>query len=106
MQSLAVALSVVFLFYSIFDFDLIIGFYVMASFVVANFFARISFIAPAGIGVREGVWIAILVNFLSMSTAGLISILSRIFLIIVDILFYIFVLAVKRYKELRRLSAE
>ncbi|MEA3449829.1 MAG: lysylphosphatidylglycerol synthase domain-containing protein [Patescibacteria group bacterium] len=104
LQSFLVGVAVLFLYYAIFNFEQ--GIFILGSFVVANFIAKISFIFPAGIGAREGAWIVLLINYISLSIASLISVLSRIFLIIIDVLFYIFVLILKYYKAPKQLSAE
>ena len=98
------AVSVLFLYSAIFDFEK--SLFILGSFIVANFIARISFIFPAGIGAREGAWTMLLVNYISLSAASLVSVLSRIFLIIIDLLFYIFVIILKRYKTPKQLSEE
>jgi hypothetical protein len=65
--------------------------FVLASFIVANFIGRIAFVAPVGIGFREGA-LAVLLQFkLSLALASLITVLSRVWLVLIDLSFVAFV---------------
>jgi len=64
-----------------------IALFVLASFVVANFVGRIAFIAPAGIGFREGALTALLQFKLTLALASLITVLSRVWLVLIDLSF-------------------
>ena len=70
--------------------------FVLASFVVANFVGRIVFVAPVGIGVREGALTALLQFKLSLALASLITVLSRVWLVLIDLSFVALVFLVKR----------
>lgn len=59
---------------------------VMGSFVVANFLATISFFAPAGLGVKEGVLAPLLSSLIGLPNAIKVAILSRIFFILLDLI--------------------
>jgi hypothetical protein len=65
--------------------------FVLASFIAANFVGRIAFIAPAGIGFREGALTALLQFKLSLALASLITVLSRVWLVLIDLSFVAFV---------------
>lgn len=89
LQSVIVGFTAVFLYFSLFGFDPVKGFYVLGSFVVANLVAKVSLFAPAGIGVREGVLVALLTILISAPVAILVSISSRLLLILVDIILFL-----------------
>lgn len=59
---------------------------IIGSFIVANFFATISFFAPAGLGVKEGILTALMNPLLGLPIAIKVTIISRIFFILLDIL--------------------
>lgn len=59
---------------------------VMGSFVVANFLATLSFFAPAGLGVKEGVLAPLLSPLIGLPIAVKVAIFSRIFFILLDLI--------------------
>ena len=61
--------------------------FVLASFICANFVGRLAFVAPVGIGVREGALTALLQFKLSLALASLITVLSRVWLVLIDLSF-------------------
>lgn len=70
--------------------------FVLASFIVANFVGRIVFVAPVGIGFREGALTALLQFKLSLALASLITVLSRVWLVVIDLMFVAIVLLARR----------
>lgn len=67
--------------------------FVLASFVVANFVGRVAFVAPVGIGFREGALTALLQFKLALAVASLVTVLSRAWLVLIDLAFVALVLA-------------
>ena len=60
--------------------------FVISSFAFASFSGFIAIIAPAGLGVREGIFIYFLSMIVPKSIAGIASILSRLLLIIAELI--------------------
>lgn len=85
-QALTVGLSAACLYSAIFGFSWASGLFVLGSFTVANFLARISLFSPAGLGIREGVWAALLSLSIALPTATLLTILTRLFMILLDLI--------------------
>ncbi len=81
-----VALSFVFLARSFYDFTFSQSIFMVASFILANFLSKVAFFVPVGIGVREGLLVAILQFFLPLSLATMVSLLSRVWFIALDCL--------------------
>ena len=75
--------------------------FVLASFIVANFVGRVAFIAPVGIGFREGALTALLQFKLSLALASLITVLSRVWLVLIDLSFVAFVFLAGRLSSNR-----
>jgi uncharacterized membrane protein YbhN (UPF0104 family) len=63
------------------------GLFVLASFIAANLVGRIAFIAPVGIGFREGALTGLMQFKLPLAVASLITVLSRVWLIVIDLTF-------------------
>lgn len=80
---------------SIFQFDARFYFELSAFFTFAFLAGYLSFITPMGLGVREGVITLGLERFTSLSTSGLLSIFSRIVLIISEMIYLLLVFALK-----------
>jgi len=74
-------------------------FYLSFSFALSAFLGFISIVAPAGIGVREGTLIALLKTILSANIASVISIVSRIWMIVAEILLFLIVLTYDKLKN-------
>lgn len=77
---------------SITNFNLILSLTLSSFFVFALLVGYLSFITPMGLGVREGVVTVGLSSIVSVSTAGFLSIFSRIILIISELTFLILIL--------------
>ncbi|MGQ9637794.1 MAG: lysylphosphatidylglycerol synthase domain-containing protein [Thermodesulfobacteriota bacterium] len=71
---------------------------IMGSFIVANFLATISFFTPAGLGVKEGILVALLAPMINLPIAGGVTIASRLFFIGLDLFTFIL------YKIYERIS--
>lgn len=78
---------------SITSFSLSLGLALSSFFVFALLVGYLSFITPMGLGVREGVVTIGLAPLVSVSTAGFLSIFSRIVLIISEITFLLIIFA-------------
>jgi glycosyltransferase 2 family protein len=61
--------------------------FVLASFIAANLVGRVAFVAPVGIGFREGALTALLQFKLALALASLITVLSRVWLVFIDVTF-------------------
>lgn len=77
---------------SIVSFSLGMGLVLSSFFVFALLVGYLSFITPVGLGVREGVVTIGLTPIVSVSTAGFLSIFSRIILIISEVIFLFLIL--------------
>jgi uncharacterized membrane protein YbhN (UPF0104 family) len=84
-QAVMVGLSAAFLYLAIFGFSWSSGLFVLGGFTVSNFLARISLLTPAGLGVREGLLTALLSLSFALPVATLFTVLTRFFMIILDI---------------------
>jgi len=78
---------------SITSFSLSLSLALSSFFVFALLVGYLSFITPMGLGVREGVVTIGLAPLVSVSTAGFLSIFSRIVLIISEITFLLIIFA-------------
>lgn len=80
---------------AIYQFDVKLYTQLSAFFTFALLAGYLSFITPMGIGVREGIVTIGLTKFVPLSTAGFISIFSRIVLIISELIFLLILLILK-----------
>ncbi len=83
--TILIGLAFMFLFFSIFGVQTYLGVAAICIFTLANFLAKLSILPPAGIGVREGVLVGLLILFLNFPEATLLTLSSRLLLVFVDI---------------------
>lgn len=76
-------------------------FLISGSYAMASIIGFLSFFAPSGLGVREGVLIYVLRNIMPDSIAGIISIFSRVWVTIVELSLVALVFC---YAKLRRIT--
>jgi hypothetical protein len=96
---LFVGTSLLFLILGCFELPLIYIFYVIGSNAIAYIIGYISIIAPNGLGVREAVLTYNLEGILTIGLGALISILSRFMLIIEEIGYLLFSIALYKYNN-------
>jgi len=82
-------ISYFFLTAAIYPIDFNSVFYVMALFNIAGALGIASIITPSGLGVREGTQLLLLVAIMPKEIALVVTALSRLFSVFVDVLFYI-----------------
>jgi len=65
------------------------------SYVVANFIAQISLFASSGLGIRDGVLVAVLKKMMTLRAATFAALLSRLVFVFADILIFV-ILAISK----------
>ena len=96
---LFVGISLLFLIMGCFELPLKYIFYVIGSNAIAYIIGYMSIIAPSGLGVREAVLSYYLEGVLTTGLGALISILSRFMLIIEEVGYFLFSIALYRYNN-------
>lgn len=76
-------------------------FYVCGSFSLSSIIGFFAIFAPAGIGVREGILIIILSKIIPPEIAGVVAVLSRLFLILAELLLFFIGILLKNAIKLR-----
>jgi hypothetical protein len=75
--------------------------FVIASFSLASFFGLIALITPAGLGVRESILIIVLSILIPKSIAGVIAVLSRLWLLLAETILFCLVIVLYKIKNAR-----
>lgn len=73
--------------------------FIIASFSLASFFGLIALITPAGLGVRESILIFVLSILIPKSIAGVISVLSRLWLLLAETILFCLVIVFNKLKK-------
>lgn len=84
---------------SVISIDINNYFYLAFSFALSAFLGFISIVAPAGLGVREGTLIALLKSILTANVAAMISIVSRIWMVVAEIILFLIILVIDKTRN-------